>query len=117
MSDAAAFLEAIRAEPAADAPRLVYADWLDEQGGAADRDRAEFIRVQIALARGTDEDPRRTPLRQREAELLRLYEARWRAELPVLPGVTWVRFERGLMGAVLLHGQDGLGQVGALFAA
>src|SRR5215207_7846509 len=32
MSDAAALLAAIRAAPADDAPRLVYADWLDEHG-------------------------------------------------------------------------------------
>ena len=27
-----AFLEAIRADPKDDAPRLIHADWLDEQG-------------------------------------------------------------------------------------
>jgi uncharacterized protein (TIGR02996 family) len=39
--DDAAFLRAIAEAPAHDAPRLVYADWLDEHGQA---DRAEFIR-------------------------------------------------------------------------
>ena len=42
-----ALLAAIRAQQSEDSPRLVYADWLDEQG---DADRAEFIRVQCALA-------------------------------------------------------------------
>lgn len=37
---------AIRAHPNDDAPRLVYADWLQEHGDEA---RAEFIRVQCAL--------------------------------------------------------------------
>ena len=31
-----------------DAPRLVYADWLEENGHAA---RAEFVRVQLQRAR------------------------------------------------------------------
>jgi uncharacterized protein (TIGR02996 family) len=43
----AAFLAHVLANPDDDTPRLVYADWLDEQGQDA---RAEFIRVQCALA-------------------------------------------------------------------
>lgn len=42
------FLQAILAHPADDAPRLIYADWLEEHG---DSDRALFIRLQIALFR------------------------------------------------------------------
>lgn len=41
------FLDAIIAEPADDRPRLVFADWLEEQGQS---DRAEFIRVQCEIA-------------------------------------------------------------------
>ena len=37
-----AFLQAIRDAPDDDAPRLIYADWLDERGDP----RGEFIRVQ-----------------------------------------------------------------------
>lgn len=47
MNDAVDFIAAICAEPAADTPRLVFADWLEERGEGK---RAEFIRVQIALA-------------------------------------------------------------------
>ena len=43
----AAFIAAIRANPEDDLPRLVYADWLEENGDAA---RAEFIRVQCRLS-------------------------------------------------------------------
>jgi uncharacterized protein (TIGR02996 family) len=46
-----ALLAAILDDPDDDAARLVYADWLEETGGQAERDRAEFIRVQVALAR------------------------------------------------------------------
>jgi uncharacterized protein (TIGR02996 family) len=42
MSEEAAFLAAIRANPADDLPRLVYADWLDERGQG---ERAELIRT------------------------------------------------------------------------
>lgn len=47
MSDADALISAVAAEPDNDLPRLVYADWLDENGQPA---RAEFIRVQCRLA-------------------------------------------------------------------
>ncbi len=47
-SDRDSFLTAICESPADDLPRLVYADWLEENGEA---DRAEFIRVQCALAK------------------------------------------------------------------
>lgn len=46
--DEAALLAAIVANPADDAPRAVYADWLLEQG---DR-RGEFIQLQLARAKG-----------------------------------------------------------------
>src|SRR5262245_37939918 len=52
MSDQDALLAAIRQAPEDDAPRLIYADWLDEHG---DPDRAEFIRLQIEI------DPFRRP--------------------------------------------------------
>ena len=48
MSDHAAFLRAIIDDPDEDAHRLVYADWLDDNG---DPDRAQFIRLQCTAAR------------------------------------------------------------------
>jgi len=51
MPDQDAFLRTIARAPPTTAA-LVYADWLEEQG---DSDRAEFIRLQIDLARGEDE--------------------------------------------------------------
>jgi len=44
MTDGPALLAAILANPDEDTPRLMYADWLDENGQP---ERAEFIRVQI----------------------------------------------------------------------
>jgi uncharacterized protein (TIGR02996 family) len=89
MSDAPALLAAIRAAPADDAPRLVYADWLDEHGQP---ERAEFIRVQCELAR------RDTPvLRRREAELLAAHHDAFAGHLAA-PGLRF-RFERGFVVA------------------
>jgi uncharacterized protein (TIGR02996 family) len=42
-----AFLQAMGDNPEDDTTRLVYADWLEENGQA---ERAELIRVQCALA-------------------------------------------------------------------
>jgi uncharacterized protein (TIGR02996 family) len=69
------FLRAICENPADDAPRLVYADWLDEHGQP---DRAEFIRLQIRLAR----DPDAPSVEQRCEELFRQHWPRWVVEFP-----------------------------------
>lgn len=58
-ADEAAFLARIREEPDADLPRLVFADYLEEQGH---EQRAQFIRAQIELATLTDDSPRRREL-------------------------------------------------------
>lgn len=47
MNDRDSFLRAILAAPDDDVPRLIFADWLDENG---EPERAEFIRVQCELA-------------------------------------------------------------------
>lgn len=54
MSDRAAFVSAIAASPDDDLPRLVFADWLDENGDPA---RAEFIRLQITAHRESEQFP------------------------------------------------------------
>lgn len=47
-ADRLAFTRAVLARPDDDLPRLIFADWLDERG---ESERAEFIRVQVELAR------------------------------------------------------------------
>jgi uncharacterized protein (TIGR02996 family) len=94
-----AFLQTICENPDDDVPRLVYADWLEEHG---DADRAEFIRVQIELAKMDRGDPRRSALAVREAELLRAGEAAWRKEWPAPVGFTWGSLRRGFPEAMVL---------------
>jgi uncharacterized protein (TIGR02996 family) len=110
-----AFLEDVIAHPEDDAPRLIYADWLDEQG---EGDRADFIRVQHALAQLPPGDARRTPLLKRQGDLLGTHEDEWRASLPRLEGVTWEDFSRGFVEAAFVDDVPTLVvQAPALFAA
>src|SRR5438067_6215579 len=87
-----AFIQAIVADAEGDAPRLIYADWLDEQG---ESERAEFIRVQIALARMDEDDERRPELEVRERELQRRQWEEWEPKLRCLGG--FPSFSRGLL--------------------
>jgi uncharacterized protein (TIGR02996 family) len=92
VSDRDSFLRANCAAPDDGAARLVFADWLDEQG---DPDRAEFIRVQCAKARLAKPDDDFWPLGDREITLLDAHGTSWRDELaPALRGL-WYCFERG----------------------
>ena len=68
------FLRAIIADPDADGPRLVYADWLEECGAAA---RAEFIRVQCALAAMPPGEATHHALAARQAELESAHRTDW----------------------------------------
>jgi uncharacterized protein (TIGR02996 family) len=94
-TDERAFFDRIRNEPGEDGPRLIYADWLDENGQS---DRAEFIRLQCALARLSDDDPRRPELRDRERILRDANEERWAADLS--PLVSGWEFRRGVIDSV-----------------
>ena len=53
------FLARVRESPDDDGPRLIFADWLD---GVGQRARGDFVRVQVALARLAEPDPRRPAL-------------------------------------------------------
>src|SRR5262245_58911497 len=65
--DETSFLRAILEAPDDHAPRLVYADWLEERGHAG---RAEFLRVECRLARLPVRDPRRAEMAARKQLLL-----------------------------------------------
>ncbi len=89
----AAFLDAIADEPDEDGPRLVYADWLMEQGDP----RGELIRIQCELDGLAADAPGQHSLRTRSEQLKRQVLG-WLGEPP--PGVR-VDFLRGLIVAVV----------------
>jgi uncharacterized protein (TIGR02996 family) len=139
-----AFLKAVIDAPDDDAPRLIYADWLEENGGAA---RAEFIRVQCEVANLPDGDPRKKLLKNRAAALLKSHRHIWDppvfqalgrlASHDALPQEKWflllplrqrisrvlspssargaLEYRRGFVGAVELGMREFLDQAEALF--
>jgi uncharacterized protein (TIGR02996 family) len=109
-ADERAFFERIRDEPADDGPRLIYADWLEENGQP---DRAEFVRLQVAVDRLADDDPRRAELRERERVLLEANEKRWAADLA--PLVTGWEFRRGVIDSVSVDTNQFLATGAAIF--
>jgi uncharacterized protein (TIGR02996 family) len=95
----AALLAAIINDPDEVASRLVYADWLDENG---DPERAEFIRIQCRLADLPADAPERPSLAAREKELLDSHGKRWAAPLDGL--VHQPLFRRGFVESVSVSG-------------
>ncbi|QJW95286.1 TIGR02996 domain-containing protein [Frigoriglobus tundricola] len=101
MNEREALLRAVCDTPDDDTPRLVFADWLQENGDEA---RAEFIRVQIELSRAQEMCPRVSNLMVRQHKLLRLNEQRWRAELPSDAGFRRnFHFERGFVESLTVY--------------
>ena len=78
------FLPALLADPDDDTLRLAMADWLDEHDQPA---RAEFIRVQVALARGVSDPDSRWYLGRRQRDLLAAHDAEWVAPLAEVLGL------------------------------
>jgi uncharacterized protein (TIGR02996 family) len=101
MSDGKALLRAILDNPDDDAPRLIYADWLEEY---SDPDRATFIRAQIELARLPPDHADRDRLVQIERSLWKSKRAAWTAWVP-----DWARadrFRRGFLEEVRCDAAD-----------
>lgn len=78
MADEQSFLEEICAHPDDDLRRLIYADWLEDQGDP----RGEFIRVQCELATLKKTQKRFKELKEREQRLLFRYEHQWTDAIP-----------------------------------
>ena len=116
-----ALLATILAEPNADLPRLVYADYLEEFGDTLDAARAEFIRAQVELAAGVGDATRRAALEARERTLLALHASAWlrplraRGEALQNPG-THGLFRRGFVELVWMPAAIYLTKAHKLFA-
>lgn len=101
MTDFDALYAAVLARPHDDTPRLVLADWLDDQSDAFSNRLGRFVRTQYAIANFPYDDDAASlaPLIQQEGELWgsypeaddvrswnhRLRPPVWEAELPILP--------------------------------
>jgi uncharacterized protein (TIGR02996 family) len=85
----AELLDAIRAAPHDDAPRLVYADHLIAQGDP----RGEFIAAQIMRSIAT---------RERWVELLRAHRDEWTRDAELI-GATNAQFDRGFIERIDLR--------------
>lgn len=103
------FLERICASPDDDAPRLIYADLLDERGDP----RGEFIRIQIALARLPCDDPSRAELARRECAMLGRYQTKWSEILRGIAGSA--EFCRGFIETAVVDARTFLRRAGDLF--
>jgi len=97
MQDSVAFHRLIAAAPDDDAPRLVYADWLEERGDP----RGTFVRVQCALARLPADHPRRRELEQVEDSLFQSHGAAWAHG--VAGRVSGFKFHRGFVDEITLR--------------
>src|SRR3954466_9340775 len=90
------FLRAVCDEPDDDAVRLIFADWLTEQGDP----RGTFIRVQFALAGLPEDHASRPELEECERKLLTRHRKEWAAPLP-----SWVgryEFRKGFVERIVL---------------
>jgi uncharacterized protein (TIGR02996 family) len=100
-----AFLQAILESPDDDGPRLIYSDWLTEQGDP----RGAFIRVQCQLAKFPPDDPSRDDLELEEAGMLPAMRAAlvepkppaWARKIPVSVRKGNCAFERGFVARLM----------------
>ncbi len=89
-----ALMAAIVAAPDDDAPRLVLADWLEQQGETA---AAEFLRIGCALAQVPQDGPRWFALKSRQLNLLAHHPELRTAGIEPRRGITWHPPTRGLV--------------------
>src|SRR5438552_18844634 len=98
MNSDAAFLKAIRADPADDALRLIYADWLEEHGDP----RAEYLRLRHQITSSPKPLRPRRGVLKRLGELYEVLDKDWvlavDTDLSIPPDLS----ERGRLAAQLL---------------
>ena len=109
--DRSGFWKAICAAPDDDAPRLVFADYLDDHG---DADRAAFVRAQCEGERLDPDDPRRVDLEVRATALLHEHRATWVEELPKWVRRSGVTFRRGFPAGLMANAVQILRNASAL---
>lgn len=94
-----------------DGPRLVYADYLEEQGDP----RGEFIRVQCELAKLDESSSMTSPRGKLFKESIEVHALRAReAELLERHGAEWASESLGTLFTTTVWGEDACGVVGRL---
>ncbi len=109
MTEQDAFLRAILEAPADDAPRLIYADWLEENG---EREEAEFIRFQCASA-----EPKVKSWQQRRRHFEAIVDAFVPAVIHDIRATKSATWRRGFIASVALPASAFFRHAAALFAA
>lgn len=110
ISEVQAFLQAIIDEPEDDGLRLIFADWLEENGSPL----GEFIRVQIELSEISPWHPRRPVLEARELELLRRHGGDWYPERAGrITKTEMSHFQRGFVDELTVRGDGYTSNVAA----
>jgi uncharacterized protein (TIGR02996 family) len=109
-----AFLKDIIEHPEDDAPRLIYADWLEDHGDENDRLRAEFIRAQCRLATLPPDSDEALALADRADDLLAEHRKGWEGPLGKLVGRC--EFHRGFVSSIDVKYSDFLSQGEEIFA-
>jgi uncharacterized protein (TIGR02996 family) len=106
MNEQADLLRMICHHPDDDAPRLIYADWLEEQG---DTEHAEFIRLSVGLAGGSHEEEKRWDAGRKFRNLEKKVMPRLLAELPHLIGIDWLPIiDRGFIARIQVNSTNTL---------
>jgi uncharacterized protein (TIGR02996 family) len=91
--DSRILLQVIKKHPLDDTPRLIYADWLEENG---EERRAEFIRLSCAAAMTQEGTSERNELDASMNQLLAEYGERWHQPFVRLGAeAERIRYERG----------------------
>jgi carbon storage regulator CsrA len=106
-----AFVQAVLETPDDEGIRLIFADWLGEQGDPY----GEFIRVQCQLAKLPAGDESREELQRQEQALWAEHGRRWREYLPAV--LRSARFERGFVESAELSVAEFLDNAEAILAA
>lgn len=84
-----ALLAAAKADPADDTPKLVLADWLQEQDHDADRARGEFVRLAVEYRRREADGRAGWDFSDRAAKLWEHYHPAWLGPLPAAGFNLW----------------------------
>jgi uncharacterized protein (TIGR02996 family) len=113
MDQARAFRQAIQDEPDEDAPRLIYADWLEDHGESA---QAEFIRAQVRLASLPENDGNRPALEDLADDLLAQHPLDWVPDAVREHTTRW-EFRRGFVEAASLRAGVFIDNGDALFSS